>query len=829
MFMHYLRVALRNMIKQPLNSLIKILGLALGLAGALLVMIVNYSELTWDSSWQDAEQIYLVRGKKNSNREQMFEDHIGEPYYAQLRASLGDNFWMTELDINSAPVSWQDENQQPITGPKIFTIQVSPDFIDIFQPNVISGDLSEFALNPNVVFITQATAKLLFGDQNPVGKILTIPMRQSITQGVANEAAASVIAKIIAVVDMDNARSHINSGIYLPKHEHPLSDSLQYMLHPTYIKPKVTMSVEEIAVALNDAAERYLPEDSEERELRKIEYKLMSIRDRHLNDNSSSGNQQRIIILSLLGVLILLVAVSNFINLSLACYVAKQKEVALRRIQGANRIQLFWQYWLDAGVYIILACLLALILCELFLPLLKSDLQIPLVEGFFIELPLVFSVLFVLFIVSLALALYPAIYFSRQRAASILRANRSTETTLSIYTRKLLLLMQFISISGLLIGLASIHSQLNVIDNYQPGYKTKDIVLLLDQSGMNVSDRQLDVITQELLQVPGVIAAARTMSVIPGEYSNREDVIAKRDGKVVRVTTNRDWYMSADYFATYGITLLAGSRETLLAGMQLNSDGTHPPAQVVLCRSTALRLGFKSPEDALGQTVELFMQPGTELGMETRVRAVIEDVHLGSHKLAPEPCMYLQLAGLSGMLMFAINLDHAASEQEITDIKEIWANVTGTSPHQWLLSGSLADKYKHERNLQWFISLFTLVALAIGLLGIYGITALSTQKRAREIALRKLHGANSWKIIGLINRDYTYLVILANFIAWPVTIFLVNSWLENFYQHFSALFWLPIFCCLALALSSFMVLLTATAHSLRQRHLRPADVLRNND
>lgn len=830
MFIHYLRVALRNLIKHPLNSLIKILGLALGLAGALLVMIVNYSELTWDSFWPDAEQIYLVRGKQQINSNARFEDQVGEVYYAQMRASLNAKLWMTELRLNSTPVSWQDKSQQPIAGPQILTVQVSADFIDIFQPEIISGDLSAFGADPNVAFITQETAKTLFGTENPLGKIITIPVRQNFAQHGVNEPAAPVIAKIIAVVDMDNSRSQIPPGLYFPKLEHPLlADNQQYWLNQTYVKPKMAMQDDEITAMLNHTAESYLPEDPNARDLRRTLYQLMPITEQHLHDNASSGNQQRVIILSLLGALILLVAVSNFINLSLAGYVARQKEVALRRIQGANKIQLLWQYWLDAGIYVLLACLLALIFCELFLPFLKSDLQIPLVQNLFVELPLVLAVVVILLVVSLALALYPAVYFSRVRAAHILRANRSSETSISVYTRKFLLLVQFISVSGLLIGLASIHNQLRLIDSYQPGYKTKNIVMLLDRSGLLNGESKVDVIAQQLQQLPGVIAAARALSSIPGEYPSNEEVSASINGQLATVTAIRDWYLSADYFAAYGIPLLAGNRETLLAGMQLTPDGAVPPTQVVLCCTTALRLGFSSPADALGQTVKIFHRQDKSPGLETKVRAVIEDVHMGSHKIAPQPCMYFQLAGVTGLLMFAVNFDHDASEQEIAAIKKIWADVFGAPPHHWLLSGSLADKYKHERNLQWFMSLFALVTLVIGLLGTYGITSLSTQKRAREIALRKLHGASAWQIIGLINRDFARLVIIANLIAWPLAIYLVSGWLENFHQHFSPAFWLPIFCSLALALCLLMVWLTATLHSFFQGRLRPADALRNTD
>lgn len=828
MFVHYLQVAVRHLLKHPLNSVIKILGLALGLAGALLVMIVNYSELTWDSFWPEAEQIYLVREKTNASQEQGFQDHLGTPQYANLRAALGGEFWTTQIESNSTPVTWIGGSQQPVVSQKILTVQVAADFTEIFKPKIIAGALSEFDQQPNVAFISRKTAELVFGTESPLGKIVTIPIRQSFEQGVANQMPEPRSVRIIAVVDMDYTRSRIPSGLYFPKVDFPVGPyDKSYMLHPTYIKSKVQLPSEEVTKIVNLAMENALPKDESQRAVYGAVYQLMPIVKQHLNDSYSEGNQQRVIVLTLLGTLILLVAVSNFVNLSLANYVVRQKEIALRRIQGASRWQLFGQYWLEIGVYITLACLVALILCELFLPRVKSDLSIPLVDGVLVELPLALTILGLLLLTSLILAVYPAIYFSRQPAATILRANRSTETTASVYVRKLLLLVQFVSLSSLVVGLASIHNQLRVIDNYQPGYKTKNIVMLLDQSGLQKVDGKIDVIAEQLMQKPGVIAAAPTVSVIPGEYINTEEVSAKINGNILSVKAARDWYMSADYFSAYGIPLLAGSRETLQAGLQSMPDGAFPPSQVVLCRTTAKNLGFKTPEDALGHTVEIFKRPDIGWSLETKVRAVIDDIHLGSHKLTPQPCMYTQLAGGSGLLMFAVNLDHTPSEMDIESIKKIWAEVFGVPPHHWLLSGSIADKYQHERNLQWFIAVFAVVALAIGILGVYGMTALSTQKRAREIALRKLHGASTWQILGHINRDMTRIVLVANLIAWPVAGYLVNRWLENFYQHFSFAVWLPQFCALALAFGLFSVWFTASLHSLAQGRIRPADVLRD--
>lgn len=827
MFVHYLQVAVRHLLKHPLNSVIKILGLALGLAGALLVMIVNYSELTWDSFWPEAEQIYLVRGKTEASNLKGFQDSVSEVDYYNFRAALAGKLWFSEIRPYSVAVSWTDEAVEQTQSQQLLTLQVAADFLEIFQPKIIAGDLGAFVSDPNTAFITKKAAEKLFGKTNPIGMLVTIPQRPTFSPQHDNVPTSPVQARIIAVVDMDNPRSQIPGGIYYPKLEYPLRSQNEYFESwEVYAKPKEELDRESIAALLNQVVASNLPEVPEARRLRETVYQLMPITERHLHDGGSAGNQQRILILGVLGLLILVVALSNFINLGLAGHVARQKEVALRRVHGAAKTQLLWQYWVDSLIYVSIACLLALMMCESLLPKLSADLQLPLVDGVLVDPQLAGAVVILMLLASCVVALYPAIYFSKQNAATILRANRSTENHISIFVRKTLLNIQFVAASGLIIGLASIYLQLKFIDNYKPGYKTKDIVMLVDQSGSQITPGQLDVLGDRLKQLPGYIAASSSVTPLPGQNERPEEVTSQIDDQQITVNTNAEWFASPDYFAAMGIPILAGNRETLAAGFELTAEGARPATQVVLCRTTAQQLGFKSPEDALGQRVQIFKWIGAN-DMDSRVRAVVDDVHLGSHKLAPKPCMFLSLSGVGGNLIHAVNLDHPATEAEIAHIKAIWQEITGAKPHHWLLAGSLADQYRHERNIEWFLMLFALVALVIGILGVYGMTALSTQKRAREIALRKLHGASAWQILGHINRDMTRIVLVANLIAWPVAGYLVNRWLENFYQHFSLAIWLPQFCALALALGLFSVWFTASLHSVAQGRIRPADVLRD--
>lgn len=831
MFKHYLIIALRNLVKNKINSAIKIVGLGLGLAAVLTVIIVNYSELTWDSFWQDADQIYLVRSESRIGNRQEIIDVVSEIHYPQLRASLNDQLWMTKIEPSSTEISLVEANESvPLPKPMLIT-QVDPDFLAIFQPEVLAGDLSAFSRNPDVAVISQTIAKQIFGKESPLGKLLEFRLPPTIAQQQSGEQPALQQVRIIAIVDLDNSRSHVIPSIFFPRLQNPpiAPDQGSYM-RDTYVKAKKGLEASHIETLLNKAGEASFSNDEEENKYNRAKYSLMPIAERHMNDSASEGNRTRVVVLSLLGIVILIVAIGNFISLGLAGYVARQKEVALRRMQGAGIAQLIAQYWLENLLYVAGSFLLALILCELFLPHLAGLLQFPLVDGIFVSPLLALSCAVMVLLVSLLIACYPAIYFSKMIPAIILRANRSTETPASIITRKMLILVQFIALVSLVIGLAAIHSQLKLINEYQPGYKTQGTVMFIGQSNVSLNKTQRETLKQQLNNMPGFIAAASPVGDIPGRNEHTMNISTKVDDELREHTVIYDWLSDEDYFDAYGIALIAGTKENIITSLNkpFSRNQSGPSMEAILCRATATALGFSSPQEALGQTIDVFKQPGMPQAPSAKIIGVIENVHIGNHKKAPMDCMYMTLntIGVNG-LPLAVSFDRKLSEKEINSIKTLWDTVAGAPPHHWLLTNSLADRYRNEQRLQLFMSGFALVALMIGLLGIYGITALNTQKRAREIALRKLHGAKRWQIIRLLNRDFSLIAILANLIAWPIALYAVSSWLENFHQHFSLALWLPVFCAAALAISLLVVWLTVTLHSLSIGHLRPAEVLRD--
>lgn len=831
MFKHYLIIALRNLVKNKINSAIKVVGLGLGLAAVLTVILVNYSELTWDSFWQDADQIYLVRSESRIGNRQDIWDGISEVNYPQLRASLNDQLWMTKIESSNTQVSLLVENEI-IPQPKPMPItQVDPDFLAIFQPEVLAGDLSDFAQHPDTAIISQTIAKQIFGQENPLGKLLQFRPSPTVAQQQSGEQPALQQVRIIAVIAIDNSRSHIRPAIFFPRLQNPpLPLDQQAYIRETYLKAKSSFEANHIETLLNKAGEAIVANAEEDNKHIRPSFSLMPITERHMNDNASDGNRTRVVALSLLGMLILIVAIGNFISLGLAGYVARQKEVALRRMQGAGISQLIAQYWLENLVYVAAAFLLALIVCELFLPQLAGLLQFPLVEGIFVSPLLTLICGAMVILVSLLIACYPALYFSKMNPAIILRANRSTETPASIITRKVLLLVQFVALVSLVIGLATIHSQVKLLTQYQPGYKTEGIVMFIGQGNIGLGNLQRETLKHELAKMPGFIAAASPMGEIPGSQEHTMNISAKVNDELQERTVIYDWVADADYFETYGIALIAGTKENILTSLNkpFSREQNGPSFDTILCRATAAALGFSSPQEAIGQTIDVFKQPGMPHSPSSKIIGVVENVHIGDHRKAPMDCMYMTLNAFSvGVMPFAMNFDHELSEQEIDSIKNLWTNAAGTPPHHWLFANALADRYRNEQRLQLFMSGFALVALIIGLLGIYGITALNTQKRAREIALRKLHGAKQWQIIRLLNRDFSLIAILANVIAWPMAIYAVSTWLENFHQHFSLVLWLPVFCIAALAISLLVVWITVTLHSLSIGHLRPAEVLRD--
>ena len=831
MFTHYLIVALRNLVKNRVNSAIKIIGLGLGLAAVLMVIIVNYSELTWDSFWKDADQIYLVRSESRIGSRDDLRDGIDENHYPQLRASLSDQLWMTKIEISLTQLSILGDTE-PVGFPSpVMVTQVDPDFLAIFQPDVLSGDLSAFARSPDVAAISKTLAIQIFGQENPLGKVLEFRSPPTAAQHQSGEQTALKQVRIIAVVAIDNPRSHLRPAIYFPRLQNtPVPADESSFIREIYVKAKGKMNANHIETLLNKVSEANLPADEKENNQKLVKYSVMPITERHMNDTSSEGNSTRVVILSLLGTVILIVAMGNFLSLGLAGYVARQKEVALRRMQGAGMQQLLAQYWLENLVYVAAAFLLAMIICELAMPQLSALLEFPLVDGIFVSPVLAIICVAMVLLVSLFIACYPALYFSCMNPAIILRANRSTETSASIITRKILLLVQFVALVLLVIGLATIHIQLKLINQYDPGYKTEGILMFMAQGNAGLGGNQRDAFKQELTQMPGFVAAASPMGDVPGRTEQTMDISAMVNDELRELRVIYDWIIDADYFETYGIELIAGTKEKIVTSLNksISREQSDPPLDVILCGKTATALGFALPQDAIGQTINVFTQPGSPHTPQAKIIGVVESVHIGDHRKPPMECIYLTLNSIgAGGMPFAMSFDHELSTAEIEAIKNLWAKMAGSAPHDWLFKNSLADRYKNEQRLQLFMSGFALVALVIGILGIYGITALNTQKRAREIALRKLHGAKQWQIIRLLNRDFSLIVVLANAIAWPLVIYAVGKWLENFHRHLSLLQWFPIFCAAALAISLLVVWLTVSLHAFSIGRLRPAEVLRD--
>ncbi|HSC67687.1 MAG TPA: ABC transporter permease [Cellvibrio sp.] len=824
MVKHYLLIAMRNLLNDKLNSAVKIFGLALGLAASLIVVIVNYSELTWDSFWPEAEQIHLVRTESVVNGKTQLLDRVSIEVIDLAKETMADSLWITPLIASNVTAVVEKTGGTAPLVQEVLINHVTPDFLSIFNPTVIAGDTRNFSNDPYTLLINQSTAKLIFGQENPLGKIITI--NHPPQPGDSQSSPSTQQYKIIAIVDVDEPRSQIRAGLFAPYRAQPQGESSDRRISyswPTYIKAKKPLANEQILELLNEHVAAKLPQLNPHD---RINLLLLPLVDQHLDSVESTGSRQRVLILYSLGLLILWIAVSNYINLAIAGYVTRQKETALRRIQGANICSLFLQYWLESFLLVLLSGFIALIMVELSIPSVVNLLNLPLATNSFSDPLLTTAIAGLLLAVSLVLAAYPTFYFSRITPALILRANRSTENRLSLYTRKALFVVQFIGVSFLLIALAAIALQLNQLANYQPGYQTDRIAFFIHRDTRALNTGQLNSLKQQINAVPGVVSSSRMLGVIPGDGSGPMEVNRLIGNQPYKVELASAWVADSDYFATYAIALVAGN--SFPTKLTDTTTDNHSRMTAVLCRSALAPLGFKSADDAIGNNIDLFRRPDQPKGVDVKVVGVTEDVHLGNHHKAPLPCLFISFdLDPSANTPYAVRFEHAPTEQQLEAIQTIWADITGNKPHHWLLENSLADQFKIERTLEKFLYGFAAVALVIGLLGIYGAAAINAQKRTKEIALRKLHGASQFKIVTLLNRDFALLVILANLIAWPLAFYVAARWLENFYRHFDLWLWLPLFSATNLLLCLGLTWLTVSGHALLIAKTKPAHALRN--
>lgn len=844
MLKHYLMIALRNLLKNKTQSFINIFGLALGLSASIMIMLINHSELTRDAFWKDAEKIYVVEQLGDQQRADARFSHLQHETKHQLKDFYPEIAYSARLFSDMTLVSAVGDSGEPRTFNESVS-QIDPEFLDIFSFDIVQGDLNTFSLTRNGVILTESFAIKYFGNNNVTGKILTIDTsvlgNREDNLGAQNRQQDYFVVAVIKDIPY---RTEIQYQIMIPHYDQPVIETQEdqtkivniYYNARTFIKLHKVEQLEKIKARLPEFADKALSSirygDRAPSEFTQV--KLINIAQASLASEGSQSTSERVWMLFFLAIIIVSMASINTINLTLAAYVQRQREVALRKTLGAKRREIFIQFWIETLLSITASFLFALILLEYLIPWLSATLAIDNTRNFLYTTHFFGQLMLLVLAISVIIGCYPGIYLARIKPALILHASRYHETLGSIRLRKLLVVVQFLLSAALVIAAGIVSLQLYKTMNYKPGYQTKNILYAYHKIMPRSDSGQRNNLKQQILKLPGVEVVSGALPGIPGKDSPRAQV-SRVDQPISEARQLMFSFLAdADGLLLLNIPLIAGrtvkvmDKEPGIAN-QITEQGQSSPTdieEIIINLQAVAYLGFESPAAAVGQVIKRYFNEDENISKQYRIVGVTDWLHLDEHAKEAQPTA-LWMPNMEP-IRSALGVRFSSSDQNALnkDIQDIWQDIFGVAPNIWLLEDQLNGQYRNQRTTAKFIYIFSALAIVISTLGLYGLAALSAQKRTREIALRKLHGASAFTIIKMLAADFSKLVLIANIIAWPLALYAMNYWLQSFRLKIDLMRWGSALAVTALALALIVAWLTLTLQAWKVAQTKPADSLR---
>ncbi len=801
MFQNYLITTFRNLFRHKQNSLINLAGLALGITVSLFIFLYIKAEISYEKSYTDHRLTYRLASKSWAKSSPPACEEI-QKYIVQIK----NGGRLAQLQGISNIIVIEDQHHPVRNG--YFADQ---SIIDIFSRKVLSGDQGNALSRPFTLVLTKSLANTLFGDSNPIGKSIKFAM------GKMDEAP---LFEITAVIEDFPKNSHLKIDYlvsmptfykYLPEE---WTQSRTWMVMYTYLLFKNRADVEAINSRLYDFQVHYLVNDNYKEENIHSSgdyYQLHPISDIHLTSHreqemGANSDISYIYIFGGLAILILLVASANFINIYITQSLKRSKEVGIRKVTGAYKGQLIRQFIFEAYLYTVMAALMALILCGLLLPLFNeiTNLNFTLYQLFSIDH--LYMLLIVVLVVGILSGGYPAFFISGFKIADAVKINQLPRSSLSL-ARKVLIVLQFMIAIFMIISSIVIYQQLKYIRNKDLGFDRENIVAVFTYGDFNyqfLSNRSF--IYNQLLSHPGIISVGATSNLM-GNIQSVEYLLP--DGKEFdrsRLKLMRFFRSDEGFIPTMNIELIAGR----------NFDPVTDSSTAFIINETTARI--LELEEPVGM-----MATNTTFGTTGEIVGVMKDFNFASLHQEIEPLVLTYRPEWASTLLVKLSGDQIRQALEYIE-KTVKSVAPGTLFHYDFIDANLNQLYSSEDKMSMIFKIFSLLAILISCMGLYGIAAYTSELRTKEIGIRKAFGASSIRILFMLCRSYLSLILIALVIAIPLANYFITEWMRSFAYHTDIGWWIFL-------LSGLIVLFTAltavSSRSIRAANINPAHSLRN--
>lgn len=787
MFQHFIKIILRQFITSKMYMAIKVLGLAIGLAVSLLIMLFILHELSYDSFHKNRDQIYslIVTMRNGDVTENVAQGTAG------MGKSLVEEFPEIEDMVrftNPWDVYFLNDGKTKVLKDVVFA---DSSVFDVFSFPLVSGN-PELALSePFTTVITESEAEKLFGDENPVGKVLKYNGKYNF--------------RITGVMKDPPANSHLYFGAIMSFSS--LYNMEGYYMdwdggwsYYTYVKVAKNINWTQLNARLPDFLEKHI--NAKYRDFGvEINMHFDPLRNVYLNSSAPgshprTGNPGNLWLFGAVAVFILLIACINFMNLSTARYTSRSREVGVRKVLGADRKMLITHFLGESVILSFMALILALLFSEIIVPEFNHLTQTSI--SLFTTTPFIIPALLVLVIVVGFLAgSYPAFFMSSFKPIAVIKGNLISVNKGKGF-RNLLVIAQFIISTVFIIATITIYLQLRFVNNKQPGFE-KNNVLVLSLEGDN-SKNGIDLLKSEISKLPFVEAAGAS-SEVPGYGFTRNGYFPEGydNAQMFHVLEVDD-----DYLKTMGINILQGTGFTKESA--LDDDA------YLINRVLAENLSWQNP---VGKVIR---RDG-----EHRVIGVVDNFHFAPMHMAVAPLIITRKSE-SGYNCLSIRLKPGHNTGAIGSIEKTWMQLFPSEPFNYsFLANSMKMAYSSDQKFgQLFVS-FTLLAIFLACLGLFGLASFLAERRRKEIGVRKTFGASSFNILFWLGKDFSVLVLAGNLIAWPVAWIIMNRWLNNYAFKIQLHWWI---FAIALTFSFLVTFITVAWQTFKASRQNPVDSLR---
>lgn len=755
MLRNYARMAVRNLIKHRVRTLINIGGLALGMSCCIMISLYVFQEVRYDRFHSKADRIFRVNFSLELNGNTYNEASVPFPAAAAFRSEFPEV-------VNSVRLYKENQTVLMSRGDKHFKEELlfaDASFVDVFDIVLLKGNTATALADPSSVILTEETARKYFGDEDPIGKTIRYQNQAElkvtgVAAGYPNESHLQFDAIVPLEFQLNIWKGQ--TGSEGRENKWFWTGSWTYLL---LNDPVSAARIQEMMPAF---VKKYYPD----RIKAGVQMELMPLKDIHLyshldNELEPNGDIFYVYVFGTIAVLTLLIAGINFVNLTTAQSIDRIKEISIRKIVGARPPQLVLQVLCEFILAGLTALVIAIGIVEIALPYFNW------LSGQSLSLDSLHSVMGSVILLSGAIlvglisGLYPAISFSFFKPGGLLKSGswKRKETA-----RKVLVVSQFAVSIMLIVAIGIIGRQLNFIKEKNLGFEKEKTVIIKAHSGVN---NQYEAFHSELMKHSNVVSVSG-ISDVPGEGMSVYRFVPQGG---TRETPEALPLLLTDYDLPNAIGI------RLKEGRWFSKDNPTDAAEGFILNEAAVeKLGWQG--NALGKTMELF-GPGTNtIAKSGKIIGVIRDYHFESLHQAVKPLVI----SLDNYFSFYVLKIGTGDVKPVLDhLEMVWSKFAPGWPVEYSFLDSRLDRiYRSEEKLSRLINLFAIIAVVIASLGLFGLSAYAAERRTKEIGIRKVLGARVSAIVTMLSIEYVSMIVISSLIAWPAAYLLLDKWLSNF-------------------------------------------------